>query len=62
MVFKKKLISIFSNEYIKSIDKNIIKLDEVRQNLKKSNIKKLMLPKHEQQLLKKINIYDLFNE
>lgn len=49
-------------EYIKTIDKNIIKLDEAKQNLKQSNIKKFILPRHEQQLLKKINIYDLFNE
>ena len=50
------------DEYIQSIDKNIIKLDEAKQNLKQSNIKKFILPKHEQQLLKKINIYDLFKE
>jgi hypothetical protein len=50
------------DEYIKSIDKNIIKLDEARQNLKQSNIKKFILPKHERNLLKHINIYDIFNE
>ena len=50
------------DEYINSIDKNIIKLDETRQKFEKSNIKKLMLPKHEQQLLKKINILDIFQE
>jgi hypothetical protein len=43
MVFQK--LNFFSNEYIKSIDKNIIKLDEARQNLKQSNIKKFILPK-----------------
>ena len=50
------------DEYIKSIDKNIIKLDEAKQNLKQSNIKKFILPRHELNLLKKINIYDIFNE
>ena len=50
------------DEYIKSIDKNIIKLDEARQNLKQSNIKKFILPKHERNLLKQINIFDIFNE
>jgi hypothetical protein len=50
------------DEYINSIYKKTIKVNEAKQNLKHSNIKKFILPKHEQQLLKKINIYDLFNE
>ena len=46
----------------KSIDKNIIKVDEAKQNLKNSNIKKMIITKHERNLLKHINIYDIFNE
>ena len=50
------------DEYIKSIDKNIIKVDEVEQKIKNQNIKKIHLPRHERNLLKHINIYDIFQE
>ena len=50
------------DEYIKSIDKNIIKVDEAKQNFKNQNIKKMILPRHERNLLKHINIYDIFQE
>ena len=50
------------DEYIKSINKNIIKVDEAKQNLKNQNIKKLILPIQERNLLKKMNINDIFNE
>ena len=42
--------------------KNIIKVDEVEQKIKNQNIKKIHLPRHERNLLKHINIYDIFNE
>ena len=60
MVFQKKIF--FPREYIKSIDKNIIKVDEAKQNFKNQNIKKMILPRHERNLLKHINIYDIFQE
>ena len=50
------------DEYIKSIDKNIIKVDEAEQKIKKQNIKKIHLSRHERNLLNKINIKDIFNE
>ena len=43
------------DEYIKSIDKHIIKADDVKQNFKNLDFNKSTLPRHEQLILNKFH-------